>query len=358
MSPLPLPRRIGAHLNLEGPANRSLLFDKGLATYSAGWGLGGEDKKAFLTTFVGRFRGDIRSLRERRRHALAALGARSVDLKTASRLVIGLGLPHPLETGFLFDRLSGCPFLPGSSVKGLLRAAARLVRANELPGEKEYWTEEKIRRLFGPEAADPAGPARGTMTFYDAFPVEWPKLEVDVLTPHYGDYYRDAKEPPGDWEGPVPVPFLTTKAGTVFRFSFRSAEDGEQRKQDETAIERLLPTALEWLGIGGKKSSGYGSFEEQETEVPHGDVARQGEPARPRPETWAGACLTWAKDTGRLKATNGRLRAESSDPSLTGQIPESVLETLKRGKKQVRADVVVELIGGTEFRILKLKVRT
>ena len=43
-------------------------------------------------------------------------------MRVAWRLSIGLGVPHPLETGIALHHLYGVPYLPGSAVKGVTRA--------------------------------------------------------------------------------------------------------------------------------------------------------------------------------------------------------------------------------------------
>ena len=238
------------------PGNRSLLFDKGLRWNSQTWTLGAGDKENFLREFSVAFREDgashFASFLERREAALSSLGVEPIPFTSQTRLVVGLGLPSPLETGFLLDRLTGCPYLPGSSVKGLLRAAARLVRQGELAGEKSFW-DIHFERIFGPEITPGATPKTGSAIFYDALPARWPKLEVDVLTPHYGKYYREGVVP-GDWDNPVPVPFLAVAAGTTFRFSIQAASP------DFKSLKQLLGIAFDWLGIGAKKSAGYGTF--------------------------------------------------------------------------------------------------
>src|SRR5438477_5832638 len=68
---------------------------------------------------------------------------------STSSVIVGIGRWNPVEVGFTFDRLTGSPFLPGSSVKGLLLATAILVGMGELDGERDYWKEEAVKRLFG-----------------------------------------------------------------------------------------------------------------------------------------------------------------------------------------------------------------
>lgn len=43
-----------------------------------------------------------------------------ITATTTSRLVTGMGLPHPKENGFAWMRPYGIPYIPGSSVKGML----------------------------------------------------------------------------------------------------------------------------------------------------------------------------------------------------------------------------------------------
>ncbi|PYQ57753.1 MAG: type III-B CRISPR module RAMP protein Cmr6 [Acidobacteria bacterium] len=263
MSRLPLPHRFGPLLQPGSGVNRSLLFDKGMDRYDPQWKIVEEGKSDFLSTFTGAFEGHaprkhFEELLGRRAATLEKLGAKSFRHTTRTRLAIGLGLPSPIETGFLFDRLTGCPYLPGSSVKGMLRAAARLVVDGEIElgdGAREFWTGN-LDRIFGPEIVPGATPRVGAAIFYDAFPAAWPALEVDILTPHHREYYGDesATVLPADWDKPIPIPFLTIRAGTDFHFSLRAQES------DLARLAELLPIALDALGIGAKKSSGYGTF--------------------------------------------------------------------------------------------------
>lgn len=45
--------------------------------------------------------------------------------------VTGMGNPHPLENGFTWHPTLGMPYLPGSAVKGLVRAAVELAYQGE-----------------------------------------------------------------------------------------------------------------------------------------------------------------------------------------------------------------------------------
>ncbi|HEX7185879.1 MAG TPA: type III-B CRISPR module RAMP protein Cmr6 [Thermoanaerobaculia bacterium] len=363
MNGLPFPEPIAELLDLGQPGNRSLLFDRGAGE------IADRKKEAFLQDFVQRFAErhsgkELEALLARREAALAQLGVATVDLFTQTRLVVGLGLPHPTETGFLFDRLTGCPYLPGSSVKGLLRAAARLVAAGDLEGDKDFWAGEGFLRIFGPEIGGEAAPRKGDADFYDAFPVEWPKLDVDVLTPHHRP-----DNIPADWEKPIPVPFLTVAPGTRFRFSF-SARHSEKAGGDLEQIKSLLPVALDWLGIGGKKAAGYGYFGEKAPPEPvlppRSAVAvsgpsgarpdrphrseRQAPPPLPPPKEllWPDAELGWHKNypaafRGKQIATGSKDRLEAD-----------LLDALKDKKAKLRGDVVVVKRTGGDLQILRI----
>lgn len=196
-----------------------------------------------------------------------------MELTTTSRLLSGLGNGHPFETGFIWHRSLGVPFLPGSSVKGLLRAWL------------QYWSgaegaelKKQIDELFGPDSEnDSPSAAAGSLIVFDALPLTPPKLQADILTPHYGPYYDDpVKNPPADWYSPVPVHFLTVAEGTKFLFglaprpgAWRKASREEQKEKKAAAMRQgvdLLLEALEYLGAGGKTAVGYGTMTEQDME--------------------------------------------------------------------------------------------
>jgi CRISPR-associated protein Cmr6 len=274
---LPLPPAVTAALSKPG-TSRSLVFDRGFDQWTPAWEVVKatknkiEGRQAFLATFAKSSKppvfksSDYESRQERRRRVLESLGARTVTARTESRLVMGLGLSHPTETGLLLDRLTGSPYLPGTSVKGLLRAAARWVGEGELevPEDEDaagFWSQNRDR-LFGPALGGDATAAKGELIVYDAFPERWPGLELDILTPHYSPYYSNGKQPPADWHDPTPVPFLTVKAGTSFLFAFGS-RNRERETDDLDRVESLLRVALSELGIGGKTGAGYGVFRAQ-----------------------------------------------------------------------------------------------
>ena len=86
------------------------------------------------------------------------------------------------------------------------------------------------------------------------------KLELDIMNPHYSQYYA-GREPPSDSQNPVPVYFLTVPPGTEFRFSigWREPFGGEDVGLGDIA-KGWLVTGLTQLGVGAKTGAGYGYF--------------------------------------------------------------------------------------------------
>ncbi len=146
--------------------------------------------------------------------------------------------------------------LPGSSVKGIARAYAWLV-------EEHRETDVDFLNIFGraPQKGEEESIAQsGHAVFFDAIPRQVPKLELDIMNPHYPKYYQGG-EWPTDWQSPVPVYFLTVASGTEFRFAvgWRGLlDDGTRRLRD--LAKKWLIGGLTELGAGAKTSAGYGYF--------------------------------------------------------------------------------------------------
>jgi CRISPR-associated protein Cmr6 len=172
------------------------------------------------------------------------------------RLVIGLGIAHPLETNLALHRIGSFPYVPGRTVKGAVRASAE-----ELDGADSA----VVRREFGPASNEDAH-ARGALVFLDALPEAGAlRLALDVMTPHHSDYYTGT-EPPADWQSPNPILFPCVERETVFRFAVAC-------RPPDTASGLVGTVPPEWGrlrdwlrealrdGLGGKRSAGYGAFE-------------------------------------------------------------------------------------------------
>lgn len=229
------------------------------------------------------------------------------QLKTSSRLIVGLGSSHVLETSITLHHIYGIPYIPSSALKGVCRMVAFWKIAenkNVINNEKEL---SKIQNEFYGELSSDkeilkyqllfgAQNFKGILLLLDAHPVIENNIEIfdlDIMNVHYPGYYGDqtGKTPPGDWENPRPIFFLTLKEGIKFNFNilfdrFRVnsilkmekeelkrlkipletkeiignwIKDDEQDLKD--LIKNILMEALKNFGVGAKTRLGYGIFE-------------------------------------------------------------------------------------------------
>ena len=185
----------------------------------------------------------LQEVTARRASLFSATDALVVDLTLRGRFISGLGAAHVLETGFIWDRNLGVPMIPGSSIKGCVRAWASEWRG-PLQGA--------VAALFGNQKT------AGEVVVHDALPVVVPELEVDIVNPHYGPYYQ-GKSDPADYLSPVPVFFLAVKDGATFRTAIAPRVAGKTDALEQAFA--LLAEAVAVTGLGGKTAVGYGRFE-------------------------------------------------------------------------------------------------
>jgi CRISPR-associated protein Cmr6 len=219
---------------------------------------------------------------ERQRQLAAPLASAGLLAEFHARAVApfatGLGSEHPTENGFAFLWPYGLPYLPGSGIKGVLRAAAR-----ELG-----WPAAEHLSLFGSDVPDGEGAEsqRGVLSFWDAMPViEGERLRVEIMTPHQTHYLqpqaggsrRDDKstagsDSPHDSGNPNPIYFLSVppRSQFVFRVSCdldrlgRLAPELQQDHRWRLRLQEGFEHAFEWLGFGAKTAVGYGAMKPDE----------------------------------------------------------------------------------------------
>lgn len=204
------------------------------------------EKQAWITGMSGLV-GDKRRLDEAVARTVRLIGARRglcLVLAAESRFVTGLGRSHPLENGFSFHPTLGTPFLPGSSLKGVTRSWAEAE-----PGSDD----ERVRRIFGDRNH------AGSIAFLDAIPTSPPRLEADVMTPHYANWTTD--DPPGDWRSPTPIQFLTVGAGASFVTGILPLRPAQTEPGDLELVATWIEDLMEWEGAGAKTAVGYGRFQ-------------------------------------------------------------------------------------------------
>lgn len=236
------------------------------------------------------------------------------DFQTEGRLAIGLGNTSVFETSITLHHIYGFPYIPASSVKGILRSwiIREYFAINDnskdslINAESNALENEAFCLLFGCSKDkktviidNEGNPIRksdgkyktkteltalekdhiGNIVFFDVYPIEPPNIEVDIINPHYTEYYKEgSKTPPADWQNPIPIFFLTLKK-TPFQFlfgyrkhivaseferlqdiKFPNSSDSILAKEG-TAIEvlsALLKEALDENGIGAKTAVDYG----------------------------------------------------------------------------------------------------
>ncbi len=212
----------------------------------------------------------LKDLLARRTTTLNALGAQRLPMTTRGPLTLHLSRSGALENaGIALHPVYGFVYLPGSGIKGLVRAWAETVWAVSQIDKRAAWRQieeafgwspgsERHKQDWRPNTiASPEGSAAGRLVFHDAWPTRWPRLVLDVINNHHINYYT-GEDDPGDWENPTLVYFLAVGGGEefVFAISDRKRGDGE-----------FLLLARDWLraaltidGAGAKTAAGYGRF--------------------------------------------------------------------------------------------------
>ena len=268
---LPLPNDTQSILRnqslLFNTSNFGLLLNKYVHSWQDSWQMKEEYSKKFrqaianikfakeyVASVLNRRQAMIKGLKDSRWHV------ESFTAATDSRLIIGLGGTSVIETGMTLHPLYGFPYLPSSGLKGLARAYAEI----GIDAQKE-----ELFEVFGSEDKDPrhaTNNRQGKVFFMDGLPASFPKLEIDIMNPHYGDYYQGNK-PPADYLNPVPVTFLAMASDETFSFAVCS-----KYKELAEKARQWLVGGLTEFGAGGKTNVGYGYFkilqQQQSSSVP------------------------------------------------------------------------------------------
>lgn len=382
--------------------------------------------------------------RQKRMAQLSGEDVFSISGKSNSPFMTGVGMEHPLEIGFAFLNPYGIPYLPGASIKGVIRKAAEDLALGFYGDQTDGWSILDVWWLFGFEAESAylTGKApiavevlenkasdlknaylnyvqavnpqqlndlvvpfiksmlsdeklkkqfeeqpqrflielantknkelmdavrnRGALVFWDVFP-ETSKLEVDILTPHYSEYYQGDLSP-ADCGQPKPNSFLTVPPNSDFNFYIQcvaASLPGRLRARYKVLVQAAFEISFTLVGFGAKTSVGYGRINfpaghsfgvKKYSEVGSPDKLDQIQKAAPNPIIpdpiiWGNAFLSYAINTGEITASIGNNKAISKDKSI---VPEPLLAKLRaKKKKPITANVEVEPYGN-RFRLLKI----
>ena len=190
-------------------------------------------------------------------------------------LIIGAGYSHvyrkkenedrdkekkqDFQLGFFFDHKTGMPVIPGSSVKGVLKAVfPKPGDQKEIRDEKEKyileiggnkltkdllsnWEEIFFKRNQVFHDAYLSGISTGTKIFAD-----------DYITPHTKGIFKN----------PEPHRFLKIAPGVTFTFQFKLHDfflNGDM-VLSKANIKEIFKQILLDFGIGAKRNVGYGAF--------------------------------------------------------------------------------------------------
>jgi len=238
---------------------------------------------------------DFRAIIERQNRQVEASFSnnnRRITTKLNWRMVIGLGGQSVYETNMTLHPVYGIPYVPSSSIKGVLRSwiISQLFDNSEIKAIKE---SKIFCTLFGCPKEVKDGKKKhpsalgcenkGSLRFFDAFPNKAPKVKTDIMTVHYKDWYKETGyKPPTDTQMPNPIPFLTIENDPDLDFIFNIGITANQQVKlfgdsiepyikihknlnpDSTTldiVEYWLQHALSDHGIGAKTAVGYGYFE-------------------------------------------------------------------------------------------------
>ena len=182
-------------------------------------------------------------------------------------LIIGTGNEHSLKMdgaikcGFSFDYTTGLPYIPGSSLKGALRAC--------FPGDgkKEEISQEYaayIRALLDKEDVDIEQLKENIFENQDIFLGAFPVigftgkklLEMEFITPHTS----------GRFKNPNPISQIKVRPDVKFDFCFILSDDCSE---DGTVIvsaeekKKLFKQLILDMGMGAKTHVGFGHFSER-----------------------------------------------------------------------------------------------
>ena len=223
------------------------------------------------------------------------------------RLIVGIGSASVYEVGMTLHHIYGIPYIPASSIKGLVRtwliqngwgmeeeSEADAFQESKLmcdifgcPEKTEYGDKPKKNKPSYYKANHPTiAEKQGDVVFFDAFPMSAPKIEADIMNVHYPDYYKDdeGRTAPTDFQSPNPIPFLTVGNkdlnGQSLKFQSyigikenKKIGDVKQKLIDSTSltnestilefVQYWLNNALSSHGIGAKTAVGYGYMKQQ-----------------------------------------------------------------------------------------------
>lgn len=200
----------------------------------------------------------------------------SVRMKVGNTgLLIGTGNSHQtgnkseFKLGMSFDYTSGLPYIPASSIKGVLRSFFNGKKQqyteyilNEVVGNNKEMPPNLLNNLdknifdgidFFDEGSKQLGIYKRDI-FFDAYPfviggTSQRLFSKDFITPH-----KEALK------NPIPIEFMKIRAGVVFQFNFKLFDYSCKSYTVTAEQKKQLFAHFLSLGIGAKTNVGYGQL--------------------------------------------------------------------------------------------------
>lgn len=166
------------------------------------------------------------------------------------------------KTGFTFDYVSGLPYIPGSSIKGILRESIKKYKedVSKYLGIKEnidLSISNLIDMLFGDDQGSNECSNAEVFkrdVFFDAMIIDGDKnkyiLKEDFITPHF------------EFENPKPIRILALKPEVKIKFYFMMKRDEIGGIACHKRFDLYKGLLLD-LGVGAKTNTGYGKLVEE-----------------------------------------------------------------------------------------------
>lgn len=184
----------------------------------------------------------------------------TIQLKTEyPGTLIGTGNTHSsgakgeMELGFTFDYVTGLPYLPGSSLKGLLRNAFSYPEYIKEVLEDDNIDVKKLEtQLFGRMGESVL---KNQARFLDSYIIGGTKrcgmryLGTDSITPHNGSPLQE----------PNPITMIRINPEVIFEFRFIPAKNALINSEEQ---KNLFRTIICDFGVGAKTHVGYGLLSE------------------------------------------------------------------------------------------------
>jgi len=181
-------------------------------------------------------------------------------------LLVGTGYPHEISAkgaikqGFSFDYVTGIPYIPGSSLKGMIRSYFPVEKKdNEL--NSEY--TDMIKGILDKDELDVMALKDNMFENNDVFLGVYPMIdenkgeslmEIEYITSH--------KE---KFKNPNPISCVKIKPAVnmVFKFIFSDYIENDTVVVSAEEKLNLCKELMMLMGIGAKTNTGFGKFAEE-----------------------------------------------------------------------------------------------